>query len=201
MLLHPGRTSTEMAAALLVAESTRRSNVSRLRGWLGTDSAGNPYLPEAYSGNIVLHPAVTSDFERLELMLVGGPSLASDQNLENALRLVRGAPLADVAPGQWTWAEDWRSRMIALIRDAAAELSRRALAGRRFDQARWACGVGLSVAPDDDRLLIARLRAEHVLGNLGEVERLSLQITRRARRFGYELSPDMVRALQETAHR
>ncbi|PUI70319.1 peptidoglycan-binding protein LysM, partial [Salmonella enterica subsp. enterica serovar 4,[5],12:i:-] len=48
-----------MADALMVAEPTRRSNVSRLRRWLGTDDAGRAYLPEGYDGSLRLADAVT----------------------------------------------------------------------------------------------------------------------------------------------
>lgn len=50
LLAHPGQTATAMAADLQVAEPTRRSNMSRLRNWLGESPAGEPYLPDAYSG-------------------------------------------------------------------------------------------------------------------------------------------------------
>ena len=48
LLDHPGATASEMAAALFVTEGTRRSNLSRLRAWLGVSSDGKPYLPDAY---------------------------------------------------------------------------------------------------------------------------------------------------------
>jgi hypothetical protein len=62
LLEHPGRTAQAMVTALAVAEGTRRSNMSRLRSWLGTSPDGEAYLPDAYTGRISLHPAVSSDW-------------------------------------------------------------------------------------------------------------------------------------------
>ena len=61
-----------MVAALAVAEGTRRSNMSRLRSWLGTSPDGEAYLPDAYTGRITLHPAVSSDWQRLQILTSTG---------------------------------------------------------------------------------------------------------------------------------
>ena len=45
-----------MVAALAVAEGTRRSNMSRLRSWLGSSPDGEAYLPDAYTGRITCIP-------------------------------------------------------------------------------------------------------------------------------------------------
>lgn len=81
LLEHPGRTATEMAAGLGIAETTRRSNLSRLRAWLGTDPEGEPYLPEAYSGRIRLHPDVTSDVMQLRLLTGPGVNRIGEEGL------------------------------------------------------------------------------------------------------------------------
>ena len=75
-----------MAAGLLVAEGTRRSNMSRLRAWLGSDAEGEPYLPDAYSGRIRLDAAVSSDSHQLRLLLGEGVDQAPTDVLELALR-------------------------------------------------------------------------------------------------------------------
>src|SRR4029079_8647922 len=103
LLEPPGTSPQERALALAVAEGTRRSNMSRLRSWLGSDELGQPYLPDAYSGGILLHPSVSSDWQRLQILTGRGVNRTSVGGLEAALRLVRGAPLADAAPGQWHW--------------------------------------------------------------------------------------------------
>lgn len=194
---NPGRTSAHMVSALLVADSTRRSNMSRLRTWLGNDAEGDPYLPEAYTGRISLHPAVTSDWEMFRLKLAGGVNRAPSQALVDALTLVRGAPLADAAPGQWHWAEELRSDMISTIRDAAVVLGRRAVEAADLDTARWAVHRALQAAPDDELLMGIKIRAEHIAGNRPEVERMVLQVTRHARLVGSDLLEETVLLLQE----
>lgn len=197
LLEHPGATSTQMAHALLVAESTRRSNMSRLRTWLGADEAGQPYLPEAYSGRIQLHPAVTSDWDALRLHLIAGVGRTSETGLVNALHLVRGAPLADAAPGQWHWAEELRFEIAAVVRDVGVRLAGLALDRGDIDLARWATARALTAAPEDELLLCARVRTEALAGNRAEVQRLAMRLGALSRRLGIELSDETVALLQE----
>ena len=153
-----------MVGALAVAEGTRRSNMSRLRSWLGTSPDGEAYLPDAYTGRITLHPAVSSDWQRLQILTSAGVNRASDESLHTALELVRGAPLADAAPGQWHWAEELRTDMISCVRDIGLELADRALVVGNLEQARWAASRALLAAPGDELLLAARIRTEHAAG-------------------------------------
>ncbi len=197
ILQHPGRTAVAMTRSLLVAEGTRRSNMSRLRTWLGVSADGDDYLPDAYSGHIRLHPGITTDWEQLTLLVSAGVDQASDDALVEALDLVRGAPLADAAPGQWHWAEELRIDMSSTIRDIGGVLAARALAANDLDLARWAAARALTAAPEDELLMATRVRTEHLAGNRPEVERLVLHITRQARLLGVDLSDDTVTALQE----
>ncbi len=197
LLEHPGTTAQAMATALAVAEGTRRSNMSRLRSWLGCDDLGQPFLPDAYSGRIMLHPVVSSDWQRLQIITGPGVNRTSSGGLEAALRLVRGAPLADAAPGQWHWAEGLRTDMISVVRDIGVELAGRALADSDIELARWAATRALAVAPGDELLLVARIRTEHRAGNAGEVERLTLQLAAHARALEVDLRPETVDVLQE----
>jgi hypothetical protein len=196
LLEHPGATATAMAQGLLVAEGTRRSNMSRLRAWLGHDQAGSPYLPEAYTGRIWLDSGVTSDWQRLCLLIAGGVDLVPTERLDQALRLVRGLPLADAAPGQWHWAEELRTDIISVVRDIAVVLTRRYLADGLIDQARWAASHALTAVPEDEVLLCARVLTEQAAGNRMEVERLVSWIARNARNLGVDLLPETVTTLQ-----
>lgn len=197
LLENPGATASMMSNALFVAEGTRRSNMSRLRTWLGTDADGERHLPEAYSGRIQLHPEVTSDWNRIQLLTIGGVNRATDANLVTVLELVRGAPLADAAPGQWHWAEELRTDMSSLIRDVGLVACERALGRGDVDGARWAVNRALVAAPEDERLLVARVRTEHRAGNRSEVERLALRLVRSARKLNVDLAEDTVTLLQE----
>jgi hypothetical protein len=196
ILENPGRTAQAMGAALAVAEGTRRSNMSRLRSWLGTSPDGEAYLPDAYTGRISLHPAVSSDWQRLQILTSTGVNRAADESLQAALELVRGAPLADAAPGQWHWAEELRTDMISCVRDIGVELADRALVVGDVDQARWAASRALAAAPGDELLLAARIRTEHAAGNRPETERLALQLAAQARTLGVDLDLETVSLLQ-----
>jgi len=196
LLEYPGRTAQAMVAALAVAEGTRRSNMSRLRSWLGSNPDGEAYLPDAYTGRISLHPAVSSDWQRLQILTSTGVNRASDDSLSAALDLVRGAPLADAAPGQWHWAEELRTDMISCVRDIGVELADRALLAGDLERARWAASRALLAAPGDELLLAARIRTEHAAGNAAETERLSLQLAAQARTLGVDLDPETVSLLQ-----
>jgi hypothetical protein len=197
LLEHPGTTAHAMASALVVAEGTRRSNMSRLRSWLGADSDGNPYLPDAYTGRILLHPSVSSDWQRLQILTAPGVNKTSTGGLRTALELVRGAPLADAAPGQWHWAEELRTDMVSVIRDIGVEVTSRALLDNDIDLARWAAARALAAAPGDELLMAARIRTEHRAGNLPETERLTLQLAAQARSLGVDLDSATVVLLQE----
>jgi hypothetical protein len=197
LLENPGSAAQAMGSALAVAEGTRRSNMSRLRSWLGESPDGEPYLPDAYTGRITLHPAVSSDWQQLQLLTVGGVNRAGDDRLRAALELVRGAPLADAAPGQWYWAEELRTDMISCVRDIGAELTDRALLAGDIDLARWAAARALVAAPGDELLLAARIRTEHLAGNPVETERLSRQLAAQARTLGVDLDPETVTLLQQ----
>ncbi|WP_394276922.1 LysM peptidoglycan-binding domain-containing protein [Luteococcus sp.] len=194
---NPCGTATMMARQLLVAEGTRRSNMSRLRTWLGTDANGEPYLPDAYSGRIQLHPGVSTDWERVQLLVGRGVNHTDTGTLTEVLRMVRGAPLADAAPGQWHWAEELRCDMASVVRDVGVVLAERALQAGDVDLARWAASRALVVAPSDEMLLRARIRTEHRAGNRLEVERLVMQATRAARAQGVDLDDQTVMLVQE----
>jgi LysM repeat protein len=196
LLENPGTTAQAMVTALAVAEGTRRSNMSRLRSWLGTSPDGEAYLPDAYSGRISLHPAVSSDWQCLQILTSTGVNRASDESLKAALKLVRGAPLADAAPGQWHWAEELRTDMISCVRDIGVELADRALLAGDLELARWAASRALLSAPGDELLLAARIRTEHAAGNTAETERLALQLAAQARTLGVDLDPETVSLLQ-----
>jgi hypothetical protein len=145
----------------------------------------------------VLHPAVSSDWQRLQILTATGVNRASTEALRAALHLVRGAPLADAAPGQWHWAEELRTDMISCVRDVGVELARRALEDRDLELARWAAARALAAAPGDELLVAARIRTEHLAGNPAETERLTLQLAAQARRLGVDLDPQTVVLLQE----
>ena len=197
LLEHPGTTASAMSQGLMVAEGTRRSNMSRLRSWLGQDKDGNSYLPEAYSGRIWLHAAVTSDWHRVRQLISSGVEDVETSTLLETLELVRGAPLADAAPGQWHWAEEVRTDMVSVMRDIGLIASDRCLKQGDIDRARWAANRALVAAPEDELLLGSKVRIEHAAGNKMAMDRLISWITRNARNVGIDLLPQTVAILKE----
>ena len=200
LLDHPGASSVLMTRDLMVAEGTRRSNLSRLRAWLGRAPDGSLYLPEAYSGRLHLHPTVTSDWQRFDLLVAHGVAATPTDRLIAALNLVRGVPLADASAIQWGWAEPARVDLNRTIRRAGAELAERALAVDDLDLARWAVARA-SYAGDDETLLRRRLEIERRAGQDGEVDRLVVRLWRRATDAGTSLAAETLALLQEVADR
>ena len=197
LLEHPGTTASAMSQGLMVAEGTRRSNMSRLRSWLGQDPDGNSYLPEAYSGRIWLHAGVTSDWHRMRQLISGGVEEVDTPILLEALELVRGVPLADAAPGQWHWAEEIRTDMMSVVRDIGVLVASRCLSAGDIEHARWAANRALVAAPEDELLLGVKVKIEHTAGNKLEADRLITWITRNARNLGIDLLPQTADILRE----
>lgn len=164
LLLHPGSTATTMSRALCVAEGTRRSNLSRLRAWLGSDEDGRRFLPEAYQGRISLDERVTSDWHRVRALIPGTVNAASDRALRQALTLISGQPLG-TAVARWPWARTFHDDMVGFLVDVACELTDRCLAGGYFDEALWAIEQGRLVGPNHDELRIRAVRARHLMGD------------------------------------
>lgn len=199
LLMHPGSTPMAMVQDLLVAEGTRRSNMSRLRTWLGDDAHGNPYLPDAYSGHIALAPTVTSDWERFQSVLAGGVNRSSTPLLKEALSLVRGRPLEGVT-FQWPWVAGWLGDMLSMITDAATVLADRCLTEADPVGALWAIDQGLRATGEDETLTVRRIQALAAMGNRTEVEATVTRLTRAARAENRDLTPDSVRRIQQALH-
>lgn len=199
LLSNPGATPTVMVSELLVAETTRRSNMSRLRTWLGDADDGAPFLPDAYSGRIKLDERVTSDWERFEAMLAGGVNMASSAALRAALRMVRGEPLGSLA-FQWHWAQSLRSDMVAMIVDAACVLADRAIEHSDTNMALWAVGRGRLASPESDLLSVREIHALAAAGRRPQLERAIVVLNRSIRAAGRDLDPELARRVQYAIH-
>lgn len=197
-LLHnPGSTPTLMLRDLQVADTTRRSNMSRLRTWLGIAPDGAPYLPDAYSGRILLDDRVTSDWEQFNALLSGGVNLASTQALREALSLVRGEPLGTFS-FQWHWAQQLQADMVAMIVDAACVLADRALALGDLDGALWAISQGRLGAPFDDALAVRNVEALRLAGRHDEADHAVVRLNRTLRADGRDLKPALALRIQSS---
>ncbi|MFD4955315.1 LysM peptidoglycan-binding domain-containing protein [Streptomyces sp. NPDC058451] len=149
--------------------STLNARMQGLRRSLGSDPAGNPYVPRRKSGEdpYQLSPGVRSDWTRflqlVEHALPLGPSALTD--LEKALTLVRGKPFGGTP---LPWAEPYQQEMITRIIDVAHTVATyRTPAGPHHDltAARQAVTTGLDV--DDTAELLYRdwMKIEQTAGN------------------------------------
>ena len=164
LLEHPGSTSTFMAGQLFVAESTRRSNMSRLRKWLGADANGTEYLPDAYSGRIELDQRVTSDWEEFRSLLADGVVNSPERTLRRALTLVKGPVMGNLGQ-EWPWAGQLREDMESMIVDVACELADRSIANLQFEQARWALELASNAAPHHDEVELRLIRVHRTMAD------------------------------------
>lgn len=180
LALHGDRrvTSEELRAALWPGdiESTQasakslRNAVSMLRKSLGPE-----VVPEASKGRgYRLAGDVRSDWARFSLLVKSArPGDEEEADLlDEALRLVRGAPFEGVASGSysWAWGELFVSRMEVAVADAARRLAVLGLASGDVGKARAAATKGLACAPYDRRLWELMLESASALGR-GELDR------------------------------
>lgn len=130
-----------------------------LRRILGHDPFGQPLLPEGRSSaGFTIHNQIRTDWHDFCDLI--GPDLSTtpNENLVRAIRLVRGQPFdgLKLRASWWAWRGPIEETMRAAILDAADELTHRALATGKFDDARLAARVAQSA----DRLNEAGWRLE-----------------------------------------
>jgi len=197
LMPHPSRasfTSTFWDLPIMDRGASRNctASLSRIRRWLGTDEAGQPYVPK--NQQIKLQGVVTDHDVFLELV---GHDVASTPlpNLIQALQLVRGLPFEggrshDVrhnkavdTPGvgvrvqvlkahYGAWTEDLRQEVRMQIVDVALHVASVALHRGDTTTARRASAVGLRAEPHHTLLVETALRAAAAAGDEDEVNRM-----------------------------
>jgi DNA-binding SARP family transcriptional activator len=142
--------------------NTRNPATSKLRRWLGTSADGEEYLPRHQAGGgYGFAPAVTTDAADWDALIQGNPLNAATEDLEAALKLVRGVPFEATHPKRYAWAEPVRQRLISEIVDTSYELTRRRLMEGRWRAAEQAVVVGLRIEPAQENLWRLRILAAH----------------------------------------
>ncbi|MFE2700832.1 hypothetical protein ACFXI6_17990 [Streptomyces mirabilis] len=162
LYFRPGRSADILCADMDPVSpwsaSTLNARLQGLRRSLGSDPAGNPYVPRRSSGDdpYRLSPSVRCDWTRflqlVERALPLGPAGLTD--LEKALTLVRGRPFGG---RPLPWAEPYQQEMITRIIDVTHTVATyRTPAGPHHDlsAARQAVATGLDV--DDTAELLYR---------------------------------------------
>ncbi|MFE7958707.1 hypothetical protein [Streptomyces sp. NPDC057413] len=173
LYFRPGRSADVLCADMDPVSpwstSTLNARMQGLRSSLGSDSAGNLYVPRRKAGDdpYRLGPGVRCDWTRflqlVERALPLGPSGLPD--LEKALSLVRGKPFGG---RPLPWAEPYAQEMITRIIDVAHTVATyRIPAGPHHDlsAARQAVSTGLDVDETAELLYRDWMRLEAARGN------------------------------------
>lgn len=173
--------------------STLRSRMSELRNALGSGADGELYVPRRAHR---LSKAVRCDWttfkELAERGLAAGTAGLPD--LEAALALVRGRPLAD---RDYPWALTLQQEMITRIVDVAHTVATFHLGADRpdFDASRRAVAVGLEVEETAELLYRDWMRIEHALGNRPALHRAISELQQINRRYNLDAEPETDRLI------
>lgn len=173
LALNPGATAVAIDDAIWPDratednQNTRNPATSKLRRWLGTDPEGGEYLPRHQAGDsgYRLSAAVSTDVSEWRALVGADPLKAATEDLEAALKLVRGIPFEGTHRRRYTWADPIKQEMIWQIVDASFELGRRRLMEGRWRAAEAALAVGLRVEPAQEALWRLRILAAHEARN------------------------------------
>ncbi len=153
---------------------SRRSDISRVRAWLGVDENGHKYLPEARSKPYRMTRLLDLDLfrrlrKRADARAGAGDTIGAQRDLLSALMLVRGPVMADASRDAYAWlvTSDPAGILQAplTVIATAHQLVDSALADDDLDLARMAADVAHRVDPAEDQPLCDLLRISHRAGN------------------------------------
>ena len=156
-----------------VTLKTRNQAITRARAWLGDDDDGVSWLRPMAEGDLRLSRQVLVDWELFQSLQerASRPGRAQDdvrQDLETAMRLVRGRPLAQLPTGRYGWLaetfleQEIPSAVIDVAHHLAGILLERGNAQRALEIARLALEVDrYDERPWRDLLEAHHLRGEH----------------------------------------
>jgi nucleoid-associated protein YgaU/DNA-binding SARP family transcriptional activator len=183
LVLHPGASAHQIDEVMWPGQRVTRQNrnafVSRVRHWLGETPDAEPYLAHVNDGgDYRIHPDVTCDWhDFLQLARAGlGRGEDGTEDLEGALKLVRGRPFLGIDPATYTWAEADTQQMISAIVDVAHTLANMRLKQGDARAAQGAAAVGLLAEPASEVLYRDAMRAALLRGDTPEVRRLRSQL-------------------------
>ena len=183
LALHSGATMHQINEVMWpgqrVSKQNRNSFVSRVRHWLGHTADNQPYLAHVNDGgDYRLHGDVTCDWHDFLHLAREGLSSGEEgaDDLEAALRLVRGRPFLGIDPDAYTWAEADTQQMISAIVDVAHTLANIRLRQDNARAAQAAAAQGLLAEPASEVLYRDAMRAALLRGDTPEVHRLRRQL-------------------------
>jgi hypothetical protein len=194
LLLHREGVHPRVLASALwprgVTEDVRDALIERLRDWLGTDPGGAARLTFDDTGRIVLATSVVSDWDVLQTLhheategQAASDPTARRRLLTDALSLARGTLLADRSPGRYGWLghEIVDAQHPVLVAEIALALSELHLDAAKPKAAVAAVETGLAVSPNDERLWLELLRANHAIGDPARLETAAQSLIARSR--------------------
>ncbi|HEY5149238.1 MAG TPA: LysM peptidoglycan-binding domain-containing protein, partial [Mycobacterium sp.] len=153
---------------------SRRSDISRVRAWLGVDGDGRKYLPEARSKPYRMTRLLDLDLfrrlrKRADARAGAGDPVGAQRDLLSALMLVRGPVMADASRDAYSWlvTSDPAGVLQAplTVIATAHQLVNSAFADDDLDLARMAADIAHRVDPAEDQPLCDLLRISHRAGN------------------------------------
>jgi LysM repeat protein len=177
LTLHPkGVTIHEIGEAMGVRPERARNDISAVRGWLGTNTKGEPYLPNArqtHEGGVAATYAVRgilTDLDLFRRLRARGQSrgAAGIDDLRAALSLVAGEPFSDLRPHGWSWLLDGdRIDHISscAIVDTAHIVTTHGLATGDLQLAAFAANTGCTAAPYDETARLDAIAVRKALGD------------------------------------
>jgi hypothetical protein len=184
------------------AASTRVSNVSRLRAWLGTNADGKPYVPTQRDRQIYSIENVGcdwADFEHLAIRglnaIAAGDDEAGERDLQQAFSLVTDKPFGSASPDRYVWAEHLKQEMISGIVDVAHVLALTLFHSGRFTAARAVITKGLDIEPGSELLYRDWFYAEYHARNRQGLNDAAERLLRNLHDLGLEMEPETARVL------
>jgi hypothetical protein len=208
LYFRPGRSADVLCADMDPVSpwstSTLNARMQGLRSCLGSDPAGDLYVPRRKTGDdpYRLSPGVRCDWmhflQLVERALPMGPSGLPD--LEKALSLVRGKPFGG---RPLPWAEPHAQEMITRIVDVAHTVATyRTPAGPHHDlsAARHAVATGLDVDESAELLYRAWIRLEAARGNRSGLHTAIARIQQVNRSLDASLEPETEQLINELLH-
>jgi len=181
------------------ADGTRRSRMSQLRTWWGSDSSGADYVPKVGRGaRYRLAPTIRSDWQRFQTLVARGlaPGPAGLMWLDASLALVRGIPFSGAPHDAYRWGDIERREMINRIADVAHAAAIGHLPGDPR-HARDAVLRGLRCDPANEVLYRDLFRAEYASGNLEGVRSAANRLRRITDDLGVDMQPATVELLAQ----
>jgi len=153
---------------------TRRSDISRVRAWLGVDENGRKYLPEARNKPYRLARLLDLDLfrrlrKRADARAAAGDPVGAQRDLLAALTLIRGPVLSETTRDAYAWLATSDPAGVQhaplMVIAAAHQLVEIAMEEGDLDLARMAADIAYRVDPSEELPQCDLIRIAHRAGD------------------------------------